>query len=99
MFLMPGMTEGHAHLSFEAVTATEDLITPSPEAHTLLPARVAKVLLDLGFTIACGPSESNLRPVTPLRPRANSSQLPGMCLPAVSLELTLSVALRADCPK
>src|SRR3546814_11092288 len=42
MFLMPGMTEGHAHLSFEAVTATEDLITPSPEAHTLLTARVAK---------------------------------------------------------
>ncbi|MCK9563838.1 MAG: amidohydrolase family protein, partial [Bacteroidales bacterium] len=25
-FLMPGMTEGHAHLSFDAVTATEDLI-------------------------------------------------------------------------
>ncbi|HET8883733.1 MAG TPA: hypothetical protein VFM56_16305, partial [Solimonas sp.] len=50
MFLMPGMTEGHAHLSFEAVTATEDLITPSPEAHTLLTARVAKVLLDHGFT-------------------------------------------------
>src|SRR5689334_22869523 len=45
-FLMPGMTEGHAHLSFENVKATEDLITPSPEAHTLLTARTAKTLLD-----------------------------------------------------
>ena len=32
LFLMPGMTEGHAHLSFEAVAATEDLITPSPRS-------------------------------------------------------------------
>ena len=54
LFLMPGMTEGHAHLSFESVAATEDLITPSPEAHTLLTARVAKVLLDAGFTSAWG---------------------------------------------
>ena len=52
MFLMPGMTEGHAHLSFETVTSTEDLITPPPEEHTLLTARVAKVLLDHGFTSA-----------------------------------------------
>src|SRR6202012_808503 len=26
-FLMPGLVEGHAHLSFESVTSTEDLIT------------------------------------------------------------------------
>ena len=30
LFCMPGMTEGHAHLSFENVTATENLITPQP---------------------------------------------------------------------
>ena len=52
MTLMPGLVEGHAHLSFEAVTATEDLIAPPPEEHTLLTARVAKVVLDHGFTSA-----------------------------------------------
>ena len=41
-FLMPGMTEGHAHLSFDGVTATEDLIRPPPEEHTLIAARVAR---------------------------------------------------------
>ena len=34
LFFMPGMTEGHAHLSFEDVTSTENLITPPPEEHT-----------------------------------------------------------------
>src|ERR1700729_3166385 len=48
MFLMPGLVEGHAHLSFESVTSTEDLITPPPEEHTLLTARIAKILLDQG---------------------------------------------------
>ena len=61
MFLMPGLVEGHAHLSFESVTSTEDLITPPPEEHTLLTARVAKVLLDQGFTSAYGASEAKLR--------------------------------------
>ena len=49
-FLMPGLVEGHAHLSFESVTSTEDLITPPPEEHTLLTARIAKTLLDQANT-------------------------------------------------
>src|SRR3546814_19219563 len=77
MFLMPGMTEGHAHLSFEAVTATEDLITPSPEAHTLLTARGAKVLLDHGFTSAWGASAAKLRLGVAVATRGNAGQLPG----------------------
>ena len=61
MFLMPGMTEGHAHLSFENVSATEDLITPSPEEHALITARGAKLLIDAGFTSSYGASEAKLR--------------------------------------
>src|SRR5580700_5515324 len=61
MTLMPGMVEGHAHISFENVTSTEDLITPPPEEHTLLTARVAKVLLDNGFTSAYGASAAKFR--------------------------------------
>src|ERR1700743_3294781 len=59
-FLMPGMTEGHAHLYFENVKATEDLITPSPEAHAFITARGAKALIDAGFTSAYGASEAKL---------------------------------------
>lgn len=90
MFLMPGMTEGHAHLSFEAVTATEDLITPSPEAHTLLTARVAKVLLDHGFTSAWGASEAKLRLGVAVRDAVNAGQLPGPRIRAGSLEITVT---------
>ncbi|NGY03354.1 metal-dependent hydrolase family protein [Solimonas terrae] len=90
LFLMPGMTEGHAHLSFEAVTATEDLITPSPEAHTLLTARVAKVLLDHGFTSAWGASEAKLRLGVAVRDAVNAGQLPGPRIRAGSLEISVT---------
>ena len=89
-FLMPGMTEGHAHLSFEAVTSTEDLITPSPEAHTLLTARVAKVLLDHGFTSAWGASEAKLRLGVAVRDAVNAGQLQGPRIRAGSLEISVT---------
>ena len=70
--LMPGLVEGHAHLSFENVTATEDLISPPPEEHTLLTARVAKVLLDHGFTSAYGASAAKLRLDVAVRNEVNT---------------------------
>lgn len=93
LFLMPGMTEGHAHLSFEAVTATEDLITPPPEEHTLLTARVAKVLLDHGFTSAWGASEAKLRLGVAVRNEVNAGRLPGPRIRAGSLEISVTGAM------
>jgi imidazolonepropionase-like amidohydrolase len=90
MFLMPGMTEGHAHLSFETVTATEDLITPPPEEHTLLTARVAKSLLDAGFTSAWGASEAKLRLGVAVRNEVDAGRLPGPRIRAGSLEITVT---------
>ena len=90
MTLMPGMTEGHAHLSFESVTSTEDLITPPPEEHTLLTARVAKVLLDHGFTSAWGASEAKLRLGVAVRNEVNAGRLPGPRIRAGSLEITVT---------
>ena len=75
LFLMPGMTEGHAHLSFDNVTATADLITPPPEEHTLLTARVAERLLDQGFTSAWGASEAKLRLGVAVRNEINAGRL------------------------
>ena len=92
-FLMPGMTEGHAHLSFESVTSTEDLIKPSPEAHTLLTARVAKVLLDHGFTSAWGASEAKLRLGVAVRDAVNAGLLPGPRIRAGSLEISVTGAM------
>ncbi|MFP5306133.1 MAG: amidohydrolase family protein [Gammaproteobacteria bacterium] len=92
-FLMPGMTEGHAHLSFEAVTATEDLITPPPEEHTLLTARVAKVLLDHGFTSAWGASEAKLRLGVAVRNEIDAGRLPGPRIRAGSLEISVTGAM------
>ena len=89
-FLMPGMTEGHAHLSFDAVTATEDLIKPPPEEHTLLTARVAKTLLDHGFTSAYGASEAKLRLGVAVRNEVDAGRLPGPRIRAGSLEITVT---------
>jgi len=88
--LMPGMTEGHAHLSFESVTGPEDLIAPPPEEHTLLTARVAKVLLDHGFTSAWGASEAKLRLGVAVRNEVDAGRLPGPRIRAGSLEITVT---------
>jgi len=90
MFLMPGMTEGHAHLSFDNVTATEDLIKPPPEEHTLLTARVAERLLDQGFTSAWGASEAKLRLGVAVRNEINAGRLKGPRVRAGSLEISVT---------
>ena len=93
MFLMPGMTEGHAHLSFDSVTSTEDLIIPPPEEHTLLTARIAKILLDQGFTSAYGASEAKLRLGVAVRNEVDAGRLPGPRIRAGSLEITVTGGL------
>lgn len=93
MFLMPGMTEGHAHLSFDNVTATADLITPPPEEHTLLTARVAERLLDHGFTSAWGASEAKLRLGVAVRNAINAGHLKGPRIRAGSQEISVTGAM------
>ena len=93
MFLMPGLVEGHAHLSFESVTSTEDLITPPPEEHTLLTARTAKTLLDHGFTSAYGAAEAKLRLGVAVRNEVDAGRLPGPRIRAGSLEITVTGGL------
>jgi len=92
-FLMPGMTEGHAHLSFDGFTCTENLISPPPEEHAFLTARVAKTLLDHGFTSAYGASEAKLRLGVAVRNEVDAGRLPGPRIRAGSLEITVSGGL------
>ncbi|MBW2942739.1 metal-dependent hydrolase family protein [Zhongshania aquimaris] len=93
MFLMPGMTEGHGHLSFDNVTATEDLITPPPEEHTLLTARVAERLLDQGFTSVWGASEAKLRLAVAVRNEIAAGNLRGPRIRAGSMEISVTGAM------
>ena len=88
-FLMPGMVEGHAHLSFGNAAGTEAIIGPSPEAHTLITMQGAKDLIDAGFTSAYGASEAKLRLGVAIRDAVNAGQIPGPRIRAGSMEITV----------
>ena len=92
-FLMPGMVEGHGHLSFENVTATENLITPSPEEQAFTAARGAKALLDAGFTSVYGASEAKLRLAVAVRNEVNAGRIPGPRIRAGGLEISVTGAM------
>ncbi len=93
MFCMPGMVEGHGHLSFEGVTATEDLITPSPEAQAFTAARGAKALIEAGFTSVYGASEAKLKLAVAVRDEVNAGRLPGPRIRAGGLEISVTGAM------
>ncbi|MCJ2179512.1 metal-dependent hydrolase family protein [Novosphingobium album (ex Hu et al. 2023)] len=93
LFCMPGMTEGHAHLSFENVCATEDLITPSPETQAFTTARGAKALIEAGFTSAYGASEAKLKLAVAVRDEVNAGRLPGPRIRAGGLEISVTGAM------
>ena len=90
LFLMPGMVDGHSHLSFENVAQPDDLVKPPPEEHTLLTARVAKLLLDQGFTSAYSASEAKLRLAVAIRNEVDAGRLPGPRIRAGSLEISVT---------
>ena len=92
-FLMPGMVEGHGHLSFENVTATENLITPSAEEQVFTAARGAKALIDAGFTSVYGASEAKLRLGVAVRNEVNAGRIPGPRIRAGGLEISVTGAM------
>ncbi|QDK33240.1 amidohydrolase family protein [Sphingomonas sp. IC081] len=93
LFLMPGMVEGHAHLSFENVCATEDLITPCPETQVFTAARGARALIEAGFTSAYGASEAKLKLAVAVREEVNAGRLPGPRIRAGGLEISVTGAM------
>jgi imidazolonepropionase-like amidohydrolase len=93
LFCMPGMTEGHTHLSFEGVCATENLITPTPEEQVFTAARGAKALIEMGFTSAYGASEAKLRLAVAVRNEVDAGRLPGPRIRAGGLEISVTGAM------
>ena len=93
MFCMPGMTEGHGHISFEGVTATENLITPTPEEQVFTAARGARALLEAGFTSVYGASEAKLRLGVAVRNEIAAGRLKGPRIRAGGLEISVTGAM------
>ncbi|MDE0764406.1 MAG: amidohydrolase family protein, partial [Porticoccaceae bacterium] len=84
-FVMPGMTECHAHLSFTDANPF-NLGAQSPEEATLTAVRNARVMLGSGFTSAL--SFGSIHKVDlALRSAINSGAIPGPRLAAAGKDL------------
>ena len=59
-FLMPGLVEAHAHLSFTDMTSM-DLTRLPIEEHMLATVRNARTMLDCGYTSAFSAASANTR--------------------------------------
>jgi imidazolonepropionase-like amidohydrolase len=91
--LMPGLVEGHAHISFGGAVNDSDLGNIPPEEHVLLTVRNAKTLLDHGFTSAYSAATSKLRLDVVIRNAVNAGQVPGPRIRAASPEITVTGGL------
>ena len=91
--LMPGLVEGHAHISFGGAMNDSDLGNIPPEEHVLLTVRNAKTLLDHGFTSAYSAATSKLRLDVVIRNAVNAGEFPGPRIRAASPEITVTGGL------
>jgi len=84
MTLMPGLIEGHCHLTFPN---SWDFDIP-PEEHTLITMHNAKTVLDSGYTSAFSAASAKVRLDVVIRNEINSGRIVGPRLRAASPELT-----------
>lgn len=93
MTLMPGMVEGHAHITFINAARPTDIGDTPPEEHTLIAARNARLLLDSGFTSAYSAASAKLRIDVVIRNAIEAGDLPGPRLRACGPEITVTGGL------
>ena len=93
MTLMPGLVEGHAHLSFCGATKNTDLGDIPPEEHVIETLHNARKLLDAGFTSAYSAASAKLRLDVVVRNEVNSGRSPGPRIRAASPEITVTGGL------
>src|SRR5882757_11255769 len=91
--LMPGLVEGHAHISFGGAVNDSDLGNIPPEEHVLLTMRNAKTLLDHGFTSAYSAAAAKIRLDVVIRNEINAGRLPGPRIRACGPEITVTGGL------
>lgn len=91
--LMPGLTEGHAHLSFVGVSAGHQLGELPVEEHLLGTLRNAETLLDHGFTSVYSAASAKLRLDLVARNEIDAGRLKGPRIRASSPEITVTGGL------
>ncbi len=92
-FLMPGMVEGHAHLSFVDTPRGTALGELPPEDHTLMAMDAGRKLLGAGFTSAVSGAAAKIRLDVALRDAIEQGVVDGPRLLAASPELTVTGGL------
>jgi imidazolonepropionase-like amidohydrolase len=93
MTLMPGLVEGHAHLSFIELPRSVELGDTPPEEHVLGTMHNARKLLEHGFTSAFSAASAKLRLDVVIRNEINAGRIPGPRLRAASPEITVTGGL------
>ena len=92
-FLMPGLVEGHAHLSFVDTPRGTALGELPPEDHALLTMDAARKLLGAGFTSACSAAAAKIRLDVAVRDAIERGHTDGPRLLTASPELTVTGGL------
>jgi imidazolonepropionase-like amidohydrolase len=96
MTLMPGLVEGHSHITFINAARATDIGDTPPEEHTLIAARNARTLLDHGFTSAYSAASAKLRIDVVIRNAIEAGELPGPRMRACGPEITVTGGLGDD---
>lgn len=92
-YLIPGLVEGHAHLSFVDTPRGTALGELPPEDHALLTMDAARKLLGAGFTSACSAAAAKIRLDVAVRDAIERGLCDGPRLLAASPELTVTGGL------
>jgi imidazolonepropionase-like amidohydrolase len=93
MTLMPGLVEGHCHLSFVGPHRNQDLGEIPPEEHLLRTCRNAKLILDHGFTSCYSAASAKLRIDVVVRQEIEDGYLAGPRYRAAGPEITVTGGL------
>src|SRR5580693_3558956 len=92
-FLMPGLVEGHCHLSFVGPVRNQDLGEIPPEEHLLRTCRNATLILNHGFTSAYSAASAKLRIDVVVRQEIQDGYLAGPRYRAAGPEITTTGGL------
>ena len=92
-FLMPGMVEGHCHLSFVGPQRNQDLGEIPPEEHLLRTCRNATLILNHGFTCCYSAASAKLRLDVVVRQEIEDGYLAGPRYRAAGPEITTTGGL------
>ena len=91
--LMPGLVDGHSHLSFLETANMVDWGFVPPEEHTIATMRNAERVLLGGFTSCVGASSAKPRLDIAVRNEINAGRIPGPRLLAATPEITVTGGL------